>query len=64
MTTRLANALYGGPGFGLYGQGRIPGQNYERSSDMPLANTQLTEAGNNMEVLFAVYPCYTNDKNQ
>ena len=25
---------------------------------------ELAEAGNNIAVLFAVYPCYTNDKNQ
>ena len=58
MPTRLANALHGGPGFGLYEQGRIPGQNYERSSDMPLANTLLTEEEKNKAVLFAVYPCH------
>ena len=58
MPTRLANAMHGGPGFGLYEQGRVPGQNYERSSDMPLANTQLTEEEKNKAVLFAVYPCH------
>ena len=58
MPTKLANALHGGPGYGLYEQGRIPGQNYERSSDMPLANTMLTEQEKNTAVLFAVYPCH------
>ena len=58
MPTRFANALHGGPGYSLYEQGRIPGQNYERSSDMPVANTQLTDEQMNKAVLFAVFPCH------
>jgi phenylpropionate dioxygenase-like ring-hydroxylating dioxygenase large terminal subunit len=58
MPTRLANAMHGGPGYGLYEQGRIPGQNYERSSDMPIANISVTEKEQNTAVLFAVYPCH------
>jgi phenylpropionate dioxygenase-like ring-hydroxylating dioxygenase large terminal subunit len=58
MPTRLANAMHGGPGYGLYEQGRIPGQSYERSSDMPVVNKSLTEAEKNTAVLFAVFPCH------
>jgi phenylpropionate dioxygenase-like ring-hydroxylating dioxygenase large terminal subunit len=58
MPTRLANAMHGGPGYGLYEQGRIPGQSYERSSDMAVVNTSLTEAEANTAVLFAVFPCH------
>ncbi len=58
MPTRLANAMFGGAGFSLYEQGRVPGQSYERSSDMPVANDQLTEDEKNKAVLFAVFPCH------
>jgi phenylpropionate dioxygenase-like ring-hydroxylating dioxygenase large terminal subunit len=58
MPTKLANALHGGPGFSLYEQGRVPGQSYECSSDMPVANAGLTEEERNTAVLFAVFPCH------
>jgi choline monooxygenase len=58
MPTKLANAMHGGEAFGLYEQGRIPGQSYERQSDVTFDNPLLTEDERNKAVLFAVYPCH------
>ncbi|WP_166418926.1 aromatic ring-hydroxylating oxygenase subunit alpha [Cochlodiniinecator piscidefendens] len=58
MPTKLANALHGGDAYSLYEQGRVPGKSYERSSDLPMANTQLTEEEKTKAVLFAIFPCH------
>lgn len=58
MPTRLANSMHGDEGYSLYEQGRVPGQSYERSSDMPLANTGLTQEEENKAVLFGIFPSH------
>lgn len=58
MPTKLANALYGGPGFSLYEQGRVPDQSYECSSHLTVTNQQLTEEEKNKAILFSVFPCH------
>lgn len=58
MPTKLANAMYGGDAFSLYEQGRVPGQSYERSSEMTVDNPVLTEDERNKAVLFGIFPSH------
>ncbi|PVH27333.1 Rieske (2Fe-2S) protein [Pararhodobacter oceanensis] len=58
MPTKLANAMHGGEAYSLYEQGRVPGKNYERSSDVAVGNDQVTEEEKNKAVLFSVFPAH------
>ncbi|MCE8006093.1 Rieske 2Fe-2S domain-containing protein [Aestuariivita sp.] len=58
MPTRLAHAMHGGAAYSLYEQGRVPGQSYERASDMQVDNPLLTDDERAKAVLSAVFPAH------